>query len=77
MKALGGYRFSTGWAKNQKIFFWAEFSRPSVEFSVAENPNNDSERGRTRKPIYGYYNLGKVEEGTQVLVKVALSPVSV
>ena len=77
VKALGGYRFSTGWAKNQKIFFWAEFSQPSVEFSVAENPNNDSERGRTRKPIYGYYNLGKVEEGTQVLVKVALSPVSV
>ena len=77
VKALGGYRFSTGWAKNQKIFFWAEFSQPSVEFSVAENPNNDSERGRVRKPIYGYYNLGKVEEGTQVLLKVALSPVSV
>ena len=77
VKALGGYRFSTGWARNQKIFFWAEFSRPSVQFSVAENPNNDSERGRTRKPIYGYYGLGQVEEGTQVLVKVALSPVSV
>ena len=77
VKALGGYRFSTGWAKNQKVFFWAEFSRPSVEFSVAENPNNDSERRRVRKPIYGYYNLGKVEEGAQVLVKVALSPVSI
>ena len=22
VKALGGYRFSTGWAKNQKIFFF-------------------------------------------------------
>ena len=77
VKALGGYRFSTGWARNQKVFFWAEFSRPSVEFAVAENPNNDSERKRVRKPIYGYYGLGKVEEGTQVLVKVALSPVSI
>ena len=77
VKALGGYRFSTGWARNQKIFFWAEFSRPSMQFSVAENPRNDSERHRVRKPIYGYYGLGAVEEGTQVLVKVALSPVSV
>ena len=35
--AIGGWRFSTGWAKNQKIFFWAEFSRPSSEFSVDGN----------------------------------------
>ena len=77
VKALGGYRFSTGWAKNQKIFFWAEFSRPSVEFSVAENPSNDSERGKVRKPVYGYYALGETAENEQVLVKVALSPVSI
>ena len=77
VKALGGYRYSTGWAKNQKIFFWAEFSRPSVQFSVAENPRNDSERNITRKALYGYYDLGAVEEGEKVLVKVALSPVSI
>ena len=63
--ALGGHRFSKGWANNQKIFFWAEFSRPAEQFSVADNPN------------YGYYGLGKTEEGEQVLVKVALSPVSI
>ena len=76
VKAIGGCRFSTGWAKNQKIFFWAEFSRPAAQFSVAENPANDSERGIQRKPLYGYYTLGHTEEGEQVLVKVALSPVS-
>ena len=65
VKALGGYRFSRGWANNQKIFFWAEFSRPSEQFSIAGNPN------------YGYYGLGKTDEGEQVLVKVALSPVSI
>ena len=75
--ALGGWRFSSGWAKNQKIFFWAEFSRPAAQFSEAENPANDSERRATRKPIYGYYDLGETAEGEQVLVKVALSPVSV
>ena len=62
--AIGGYRYSTGWAKNQKIFFWAEFSRPSADFTVMEN-------------LYGRYTLGHTGEGEQLLVKVALSPVSV
>ena len=73
IKALGGYRYSTGWAKNQKIFFWAEFSRPSEQFSVVENPASDPQR----KPLYGYYDMGHLDEGEQVLVKVALSPVSI
>ena len=76
IKALGGYRFSTGWAKNQKIFFWAEFSRPAQDFSVKENVASDREQ-RNLKPIYGYLTLGNTTEGEQVLVKVALSPVSV
>ncbi|MBR5256515.1 MAG: GH92 family glycosyl hydrolase [Bacteroidales bacterium] len=74
IKALGGYRFSHGWADNQKIFFWAEFSRPAEDFTVVENPANDNP---VRKPVYGYYSLGSTQEGEQVLVKVALSPVSI
>ncbi len=76
VKALGGYRFSTGWAKNQKVFFWAEFSRPAKDFSVKENVASDREQ-RNLKPLYGYLTLGSTTEGEQVLVKVALSPVSV
>ena len=72
--ALGGHRFSRGWANNQKIFFWAEFSRPAEDFSIVENPANQNP---FRKPVYGYYGLGHTDEGGQVLVKVALSPVSV
>ncbi len=75
--ALGGYRFSSGWAKNQRIFFWAEFSRPSVKFTQAVNPKNESERNFERKPIYGYYDIGHTDDGEQILVKVALSPVSI
>ncbi|MBP3203192.1 MAG: GH92 family glycosyl hydrolase [Bacteroidales bacterium] len=75
--AIGGYRYSTGWAKNQKIFFWATFSRPAEDFTVTENPNNDSERGKARKPLYGRFQLGHTAAGEQVLVKVALSPVSI
>jgi predicted alpha-1,2-mannosidase len=72
--ALGGHRHSRGWANNQKIFFWAEFSRPAEAFTTVENPANQNP---LRKPVYGYYGLGHMDEGGQVLVKVALSPVSV
>ena len=75
--ALGGYRYSSGWARNQKIFFWATFSTPLENFSVEQNTGRDSERGRERKALYGRCDLGNTTAGQQILVKVALSPVSV
>ena len=74
VKAVGGYRYSMGWAKNQKVFFWAEFSKPAKEFFSVENPENDNP---ARHPVYGYFKLGSTSVGEQLLVKVALSPVSV
>ena len=62
--ALGGHRYSSGWAKNQKIFFWATFSTPIEDFTVT-------------KDYYGRCNLGNTAAGQQVLIKVALSPVSI
>lgn len=60
-RAVRGYRYSTGWAKNQKIYFYAELSRP---FSFAE-------------PRDRYARLGfATAAGEQVLLKVALSPTS-
>ena len=63
--ALCGHRYSTGWAKNQKVFFWAAFDRaiPEVEF----------EKGK----LYARCKLGHTADGDQVMMKVALSPVSV
>ncbi len=63
--ALSGYRYSTGWARNQKVFFWAELSRPAQAFDVEGDGK------------YGYYRLGHTDAAEKVLVKVALSPVSV
>lgn len=74
VKAVGGYRYSMGWAKNQKVFFWAEFSKPAKEFLSVENPENDNP---ARHPVYGHFKLGSTAECEQLLVKVALSPVSV
>ena len=71
--AFGGHRFSHGWASNQKVFFWAEVSRPG---NLEEEINPDTVKPG-REPRYGYLRFGKTEPGEQVLLKVALSPVSV
>ena len=62
--AFGGHRFSTGWARDQKVFFWAEVSRGAVD-TVMFNGS------------YMRFNLGNTAKDEQILVKVALSPVSV
>ena len=71
-RAIRGWRYSTGWAKNQKIFFYAEFSKPFEEatFIAAEDESLTlHERMYTRLDF-------KTAEGESVLMKIALSPVS-
>ena len=59
VRAVAGYRFSSGWARDQKIWFHAEFSRPC----------------RLEKPREHYARLdfSSLGEGEQILVKVGLS----
>ena len=66
---LKGYRWSSGWAQRQKVFFYAVFSRPAESVSMAD--------GRRMKNAYARYQLGQTTKGEEILVKVALSPVSV
>jgi len=71
MKAVGknrieGFRYSKGWANNQRVYFVAEFSRPFKSFELKGQDN-----------MYGRVNFGKTKEGEQILVKVAISPVSI
>lgn len=60
-----GYRNSEGWAKDQKVYFAAEFSKPFEKFEL--KGEND---------MYGRASF-KTAEGEQVLVKVGISPVSI
>ena len=62
---LTGYRHSTGWAKDQKLFFAAEFSKPFKSFEL-KGENN----------MFGRVNFD-TDSAEQILVKVAISPVSV
>ena len=59
--SIRGYRYSTGWAKNQRVFFYAQFSKP---FDSFEN------RGAYSRISF------HTSDGEQIMVKVALSPVS-
>lgn len=71
---LKGYRFSSGWARNQKIFFYAQFSKPFDFFEVI--PVREREiNGNTLSVNYGRAGF-RTADGDQIMVKVAVSPVS-
>lgn len=61
-----GYRYSKGWAKNQRIYFVAEFSKSFKSFTLNGEGN-----------LYGRVDFGKTKKGEQILMKVAISPVSI
>ena len=71
---IKGFRFSSGWARNQKVFFYAQFSKPFDSFestTVRERTFNDN----TFSINYGRAGF-RTGEGEQIMVKVAISPVS-
>ena len=71
---IKGFRFSSGWARNQKVFFYARFSKPFDSFestTVRERTFND----QTFSINYGRAGF-RTADGEQILVKVAISPVS-
>jgi predicted alpha-1,2-mannosidase len=74
---ISGYRRSRGWARNQIIYFTAQFSRPFASSAVAldDAPQAGSTQGNgTNVKWAGDY---AVQAGETILVKVALSTVSV
>ena len=60
-----GYRYSKGWAKNQRVYFVAEFAKPFDSFEL-----------KGYKDMYGRASFSTAE-GEEVMLKVAISPVSI
>ena len=73
-QTIQGFRFSSGWARNQKIFFYAVFSKPFDSFEIVKVREREFD-GKTMAVNYGRASF-KTSEGDQVMVKVAISPVS-
>jgi predicted alpha-1,2-mannosidase len=72
---IAGYRFSKGWATDQRIFFTAIFSKPFNQFSIYEDTvlqQADSLTGKNTKAVVVF----STSANEKILVKVAISPVS-
>ena len=73
--AVRGYRHSRGWANNQKVFFYAEFSKPFQNLEVIQKEKKIWENEYKTMNIYARANF-QTQEGEQVMMKVGISPVS-
>jgi predicted alpha-1,2-mannosidase len=73
---VSGYRYSKGWAPDQRIYFTAVFSRPMKNFAVYDSTvvqNGIQLKGVNTKGV-ATFNTGK---GGQIRLKIAVSPVSI
>ena len=70
-----GYRYSNGWARDQKVYFATRFSRPfaSVDFEAVPVETNGKVTGSGKIATFRY---PEVKQGEQLVVATALSPVS-
>lgn len=74
---ISGYRMSTGWAKNQKVFFVIRSSKPFVHFNAFLDgksvPQQKAVRGARVTAILGFPTAAR----EKVLLKVGISSVSI
>ncbi|MEZ5424834.1 MAG: GH92 family glycosyl hydrolase [Pyrinomonadaceae bacterium] len=86
-RRIEGYRRSSSWAKDQVVYFVAEFSKPfnSNQIAIGEDENIEklfiladgtTGSGANKRNIKASFRF-KTKQGEQILVKVALSPVSI
>lgn len=73
---ISGYRYSTGWAKNQKVFFVAEFSKPLQLHVLFENHKSIKSKKVNGKNTSAQFYFDK-HTGEEVELKISLSSVSI
>ena len=73
-KTIEGYRYSSGWANDQRVFFVAEFSQPITSMDVMVDRGEAVADKGEGKIVYARANVDAKEP---VYVKVALSPTSI
>lgn len=76
---VSGYRFSKGWANDQRVFFTVVFSKPMKQFILSDGERQENtkiERELRANGVYGQA-LFDTKDREDIYVKVALSPVSI
>lgn len=74
---ISGYRYSKGWANDQRIYFTAIFSKPIAKFETTESTSAVPNSKIIRKNVFGVVHFGDAKKSEPVYAKVALSPVSI
>ncbi|MCT4589255.1 MAG: GH92 family glycosyl hydrolase [Carboxylicivirga sp.] len=72
---IEGYRFSTGWAKDQRVYFTAKFSKPFVSTQLYKNGDKvdvNATKGKNTKVIIRF----ATKDDEKILVKFGLSTAS-
>ncbi len=71
---IAGYRFSDGWARNQKVWFATRFSRPFLKVGIDTVPlfSDGKYTGRGETATFFF----KTSDGEQITLATALSPTS-
>ncbi|MFI3268122.1 MAG: glycoside hydrolase family 92 protein, partial [Rikenellaceae bacterium] len=71
---IEGHRLSTGWAKDQRVFFVTEFSEPieSIEYHNEKGKIEGKDESERLKAFIRFKNAGA--EGKEIVSRVALSP---
>ena len=72
-----GWRRSEAWAKDQIVYFAVEFSQPFTSYGIAVDDQIIPDLKEVRRPNVKAFFRFDVRDGTPVMVKVALSAVSV
>jgi predicted alpha-1,2-mannosidase len=74
---ITGYRFSSGWARNQRVYFALAYNKPVQKFIISNNGEvYDSHKEAKGKHTHGYFIFGDLK-GQPLLQKVAISSVSI
>lgn len=72
---IEGYRYSRGWARDQRIYFTAVLSKPIEKFAVYDTTELKDGASLEGKAVKGIITFS-TKAGENVFVKVGISPVS-
>ena len=70
--AVIGYRYSRGWADDQKIYFYAEFSKPFTSIDILRKDIQIWQDEFKNMPTYAHAHF-QTENSEQIMLKVSLS----
>ena len=70
-----GYRFSTGWAKNQRVYFAIKLSKPVDDFRLFDQQQPVEGSSAKGKAVTGVLSFS-TEKGEVIMLKIGISPVS-